>query len=273
MIRTILFGTIAFILLAALGAGLYSSAKASKNLFKADAPLENEVEVSNVNSTVIENSSTNNQNAPSEPEKIDRLTGSTRNISSELTVEEIEGLLFMVEEEKLARDVYATLYATWQLPVFNNISASEQTHMDAVAGLIDRYSLDGYVSSEPGVFNNPDLQTLYNDLVARGTKSVSEALKVGAAIEEIDILDLQSYLIQTDNAEINQVYTNLLRGSENHLRAFTNFLSKQTSETYQPQYLNMEQYQAIIGQSFQGNGNGYRGNGMRGNKGNGSGSN
>ena len=271
MIRTILFSTIALILLAALGAGLYSSASASKNFFKADVPPENALQVSKYYSSVPENSSINNQNESSEPEKIDQSTGFIRNNSSGLTREEIEGLLFMLEEEKLARDVYASLYTTWQLRIFNNISTSEQSHMGAIAGLIDKYSLDGSVASEPGVFNNPDLQTLYNDLVARGTQSVSEALKVGAAIEEIDILDLQSYLSLSDNAEINQVYNNLLRGSENHLRAFTNILSKQTAETYQPQYLNMEQYRTITGQPFQGNGNGYRGNGMRDNKGSGSG--
>ena len=273
MIKTILLSTITFILLSALGASLYSSARASNNLLETNAQAENEVQVSNGNHSAPENRGSNNQSFSSEAGKIEQSTGFAGNNSSDLTVEEIEGLLFMLEEEKLARDVYAALYAAWQIPVFSNISASEQSHMEAIAGLINKYSLDGPVLSEPGIFNDPDLQTLYNDLVARGTKSVSEALKVGGAIEEIDILDLQYYLSLTDNADIYQVYNNLLRGSENHLRAFTNILSKQTSETYQPQYLTMEQYETIAGQSFQGNGNGYRGNGIRGNKGFGSGSN
>ena len=48
---------------------------------------------------------------------------------------------FMREEEKLAHDVYVTLYAQWGLPIFQNISQSEQTHTDAVKTLIDRYGL------------------------------------------------------------------------------------------------------------------------------------
>lgn len=45
-------------------------------------------------------------------------------------------LLYLVEEEKLARDVYAALDAVSVSPKFKNISGSEQTHMDAVAVLL-----------------------------------------------------------------------------------------------------------------------------------------
>jgi hypothetical protein len=89
---------------------------------------------------------------------------------------------------------------------------------------------------------------------------------VGAAIEEIDILDLQARLSQADNADIQQVFNNLLNGSYNHLRAFVSSLGAQTGEAYQPQYLSAEAYQAIIGAAGEagGNGKGGRGNGNRG---------
>ncbi len=112
----------------------------------------------------------------------------------ELTSDESAALLYMREEEKLAHDVYVTLFAQWNLPTFQNISRSEQTHTDAVKTLIDRYGLQDPASSSVGVFTNPDLQALYNDLVARGSQSLAEALKVGAAIEEIDIRDLRKRL-------------------------------------------------------------------------------
>jgi hypothetical protein len=171
-------------------------------------------------------------------------------------------LLFMREEEKLAHDVYVTLFAKWELPVFQNISQSEQTHTDSVKALLDRYGLDDPASSQVGVFTNPDLQALYTDLVARGSQSLAEALKVGGAIEEIDILDLRERLAQTDNADIQQVFTNLESASNNHLRAFASMLNQHTGETYQPQYMSAEEYQAIINTSG-GNGNG-RGNGQAG---------
>jgi hypothetical protein len=124
--------------------------------------------------------------------------------------------------------------------------------------------------AQPGVFTNPDLQTLYDQLLDSGSQSLGAALKVGGAVEEIDILDLQSRLELTDQANIQQVNTNLERGSENHLRAFVQTLLRQTGETYQPQYLSPEAFQAILDGSMPGSGRG-RGNqvtpGGRGNSG------
>jgi hypothetical protein len=181
----------------------------------------------------------------------------------DLSADEIAALLYMREEEKLAHDVYVTLYDHWSLPVFQNISQSEQTHTDAVKTLLDRYGLADPAPSETGAFTNTDLQALYNDLIARGSQSFAEALKVGAAIEEIDILDLEKRLSQTDNANTQQVFNNLMKGSYNHLRRFASTLTTQTGETYQPQYLSAQAYQAIISASMETGGNG-RGGGQGG---------
>jgi hypothetical protein len=159
---------------------------------------------------------------------------------------EVAGLLYMREEEKLAHDVYAFFYSLYGTQNFQNISQSELTHTEAVKTLIDRYGLTDPASSEMGVFTNPDLQALYNELITLGSQSFVEALKVGAAIEEIDILDLQEYLAQTDKADIQTVYENLLLGSENHLRAFVARYSTETGETYVPQYLSLDAFQVII---------------------------
>ncbi len=162
----------------------------------------------------------------------------------ELNAAEEDALRYMYEEEKLARDVYQALYAAWQATTFQNIAASEQMHMEAVYALIDRYGLDA-PTLPAGQFANPDLQALYDELVARGSQSLAEAFKTGGAIEEIDILDLRERLAQTDNADIQQVFTSLMNGSANHLAAFANALQQQTGETYQPQFLAPEDYQAL----------------------------
>jgi hypothetical protein len=164
----------------------------------------------------------------------------------ELDQNEMDALLYMREEEKLAHDVYLAFAAQWDLQLFQNISSSEQTHKDAIKELIDRYALSDPLKDAAGEFTNPDLQALYDELIAQGSLSLSDALRVGAAIEEIDILDLEKYLAQTDNADIKQVFNNLKSGSENHLVAFVSTLSRQAGETYQPQYLTPEAYQAIL---------------------------
>lgn len=161
---------------------------------------------------------------------------------------EAAALQFMREEEKLAHDVYVTLYETWGLRVFNNIASAEQQHTDTIATWLEYYDIsDPAAGHELGEFANTELQALYDQLVAQGKASVAAALKVGAAIEEIDILDLQERLAETDNAAIQRVFENLARGSENHLRAFVANLQAQTGETYAPQHLSQAAYAEIVG--------------------------
>lgn len=190
--------------------------------------------------------------------------------TADLTPEEIEDLLFMREEEKLARDVYLALYDRWGIPVFQNIAASEQVHMDSIFSLLSTYGLtDPVGSNEAGVFTDPTLQSLYNDLIDAGSQSAADALLVGAAVEEIDILDLQGSLTQTSKEDIVTVYHSLLAGSENHLRAFVSSWERQTGETYQSRHLDDGEYAAIMGGTQGTNGKGYGGNGGQGQGGNG----
>jgi hypothetical protein len=162
-----------------------------------------------------------------------------------LSVNETSGLLYMYEEEKMARDVYNAFYAQWGQPVFQNIAASEQVHMDAVKTLLVRYGI-AVPGTTAGVFVDPTLQALYKSLVTSGKQSLADALKVGATIEEVDINDLQSRLAQTTTADIRLVYNNLMKGSYNHLRSFTSLLNRLTGEVYQPQYLSTTLYQSIV---------------------------
>lgn len=200
--------------------------------------------------------------------------------TGEVTAVESDALQFMREEEKMARDVYLALYALWGVPVFDNIAASEQAHMAAVGNLLDHYGLvDPAAGQAQGVFSNPDLQALHDRLMAQGRGSLAGALLAGGAIEEIDILDLQERLAQTQNTAVIQVFQNLLAGSENHLRAFATNYQRQTGDAYAPQVMSQDAYQAILNGTSgrgmgpgEGNGDGQgRGSGGQGSPGNGRG--
>jgi len=160
---------------------------------------------------------------------------------------EKEGLVYMREEEKLARDVYLTLYNKWGMQIFTNISRSEQTHTDAIKALLIRYQVTDPVQEDVvGTFTNEKLQELYNALIEMGNVSLIEALKVGAAIEEIDILDLQNEIaLVEENDDIITVYESLMQGSRNHLRAFVGTLAQQ-GVTYAPQYLDETTFESIV---------------------------
>ena len=146
---------------------------------------------------------------------------STTPATTPLSATEKESLLYLREEEKLARDVYNAFYDRYGLRVFSNIAASEQAHMDAVLTLLNRYGLADPAAAAPGVFHNDDLQALYDDLIDQGSQSLTAALQAAVLIEQTDIADLQDGLALTSHADLRTVYTNLLRASQNHLRAFS----------------------------------------------------
>ncbi|MBN1571609.1 MAG: DUF2202 domain-containing protein [Deltaproteobacteria bacterium] len=165
---------------------------------------------------------------------------------TELTAEEAKGILFMREEEKLARDVYRAIYDKWGIRIFSSITASEQTHMDALEKIIKRYGLKDPVSDDvPGVFKNDMLADLYTELIDKAGKSLNDALIVGAQIEELDIADLKKWIEATDNDDVRILYQNLMKGSRNHLRSFNRQVER-AGVKYTPAYLNADLFNRIV---------------------------
>ena len=119
---------------------------------------------------------------------------SSATVSAELTQDQKDTLLFIYQEEKVARDVYITLGNYYpNQTTFMNIQDSEQQHMDKAKGLCETYGVDisNVDESEIGVFVVPVLQELYDTLVAQGHQSELSALMVGEYVELTDIDDLE----------------------------------------------------------------------------------
>lgn len=167
-------------------------------------------------------------------------------VNDPLSDQEVADLVFNREEEKLARDVYQTLYDTWNYNVFSSIASSEQIHMDSILDLLNRYGIEDPVPADTvGVYNNSILTDLYNDLVSQGQPSLVDALEVGGYIEEMDILDLLRFIANSDHPDVIAVYERLMMGSRNHLRAFVGALADE-GITYVPVLMEEAAYQAII---------------------------
>lgn len=165
--------------------------------------------------------------------------------NTSLSDEEKEDLLQLREEEKLARDVYLYSYEKYGLSIFNNISDSEQTHMNRVLQILENYNLSDPAGSDTGVFNNQELQNLYNSLTARVDTSELEALLVGAEIEDLDIKDIQDFLQRTTKTDISNMYENLMCGSRNHLRSYYSQITT-NGGSYSPKYISQSEFDSII---------------------------
>ena len=189
----------------------------------------------------------------------DTLAPATTTVKSDSTVSDstqndsYASLIYMREEEKLAHDVYVKMFALWNQPVFENIAKSETVHTNAIKGLLDYYGITDPALPNEGEFSNPDLQNLYNQLIESGSISLIDALKVGATIEEVDIVDLDKAMENTSVDTILTVYQRLRTGSTHHLKAFVAMLARQGVD-YQPQYLSQSEFDAIIGGTETGNG-------------------
>lgn len=160
-------------------------------------------------------------------------------------------IAFLREEEKLARDVYLNLAERWQLPIFNNIAGAEQRHMDLVSRLFETYGFEDPITDDTvGVFADSVLGQLYEELVARGEQSITEALMVGATIEDLDLADLDHLLAESANQHVALVAQNLTKGSRNHLRAFMAALTAQGG-SFAPQYLDQQTFDEIVASDFE----------------------
>ncbi|SMP04284.1 hypothetical protein SAMN06265339_0195 [Desulfurobacterium pacificum] len=165
-----------------------------------------------------------------------------------LSPQEIKDLIHMREEEKLARDVYLTLSKYYPLPVFKNIAKSENWHTKMIAFLLKRYNIKDpvkEVGDKVGVFKSKKMRELYVQLVNQGKKSLIDALKVGATIEDLDIKDLEDAISRTDNKDIKFVYQNLMKGSRNHMRAFVGIL-RRFGLDYTPKYISKAEFDRIM---------------------------
>ena len=152
----------------------------------------------------------------------DRLTAKSVTTTTTLSAEQLDTLVYIYQEEKVARDTYITLGDMYSNQnVFANIQESERTHISKARALCEKYGADISTIDESNVgeFVVPVLQELYDTLIAQGSQSELAALMVGEYVELTDIEDLEHAEIGMPS-DVVQVYENLKAGSLNHLAAF-----------------------------------------------------
>lgn len=134
---------------------------------------------------------------------------------------QLDQLVAMREEERMARDLYLALADSSGSPVFTRIARAEDRHLAAVDRLVVAAGGDpSTLGSTAGTYAVPQLQSRYDDWMATGTTSPEQAYQVGMALEQQDLADLKA-LDTSGDAELARVVSNLVSGSTRHLAAFT----------------------------------------------------
>jgi hypothetical protein len=173
------------------------------------------------------------------------VTNPTATAAAALSAREVEGMRFIWEEEKVARDLYRSLYNETKLSIFVNLAASEQNHMDQAKALLDKYGLQTPIEDVPGLFANQTLKGLYDSLLAQGMQSPENALKAAATFEEISIRDLEREISAAKSEDIRVTYEGLLAGSRKHLRSYVRDLQDMGIK-YAPQYLGQQEFDKTV---------------------------
>lgn len=156
----------------------------------------------------------------------DDTTSTETATTSPFTDATTDELVYMLEEEKLAGDIYEAFAELYDVKIFDRIGASEDRHFDALLKQAEAQGVDtdAFEFQPAGSFVNPDLQDFYDDLLETGSASLQDALEVGVAIEVKDITDLAEAAEAVAGTQLETVYETLLAASESHLAAFESLL-------------------------------------------------
>jgi len=154
-------------------------------------------------------------------------------------------LMYMHDQEKLARDLNRSFYFTWGEPIFASIAESEQRHMDILKSALDSYYLSALVETdEIGVFGAHHHKEAFAELIAQGEASLLGAYRAVGYLEEWDIDEFRDSIEFTQVQVLTNTYSNLLAGARNHLRVFAS-RSNSLGFAYTAQILNQSEVDAI----------------------------
>ncbi len=167
------------------------------------------------------------------------------------TQELMDSLAYMGNEERLANDIYTTLYDYHgqSISQFANITKAEKRHIGVVQDLVRKYNVDISALSNvenpiankdveienmpAGRYDVKEIQDLYDALYEKGIKSKRDAIEVGCMVEVHDVNDLDRYIAQAEAANASDVvdgFKNIRNGSYNHYWSFDRALKAEGVE-------------------------------------------
>lgn len=136
-------------------------------------------------------------------------------------------LRFQIDEERMAGDLYRALGQLHDARPFQNIPTAEDRHQSMLRDLASRAGVTVAADQPAGRYATAAVQERYDLLLARGRVSLTEALAVGALVEEQDIADLRTLAATTDSPDLKAVVSALEQASVHHLGAFVRNLRSQ----------------------------------------------
>lgn len=152
---------------------------------------------------------------------------SSKQSSENLTGDELEGLLYMAEKQKLQRDVYLGMYERALNPIFNELYQTDGNNFEMVSETIEFYGQKNPVLNKAvGEFKRQEIQAIYDEFKSTAFNDVIDMLDFSIKMEESTALEIRSYMtIVKGNADLSQMYTELLACSYEQIAVLDNELN------------------------------------------------
>lgn len=144
--------------------------------------------------------------------------------SKVLSVDEQEGLLSLLELQKMQVDVYSVIADHIQQPVFTDLKQQDTKLMELLSVKVDKYGLENpIVGKAAGEFEDESVQDKYNEFIRTTGFEWNEMVDYATSMEKafIDVVQIQKLRI-SGNDDIVQLYEEIQKQSESHLNALYN---------------------------------------------------
>lgn len=156
-------------------------------------------------------------------------------------------VLYLLEQEKLAHDVYRTLDTMWVTDIFNRVANEEYQHVSKLSAVAAEFMINvpNHFNEYPiGQFIDTKLRRLYGELMHAANFSLEDAYRACATLEERKIVDLKMALKEPNFELENLTYKALLVGSEDNFKVFVRALNE-LNTAYTPVLLSPAEYEAL----------------------------
>ena len=153
--------------------------------------------------------------------------------------------LKLYQEEKMAYDLYGEFYERWSLSVFNTVQQREAKHVWCVERIMDNYGYKYRTNKNTGLYQDKEIQKIYDEFTVKGCISDLAALEAAAYIKEKHIASLRERIRYQEDGYVVKVIFLMENAAQSHLKAFVNSIRLSGSD-YSPQFLTDDEFNNIM---------------------------
>lgn len=144
---------------------------------------------------------------------------SSLNSSENLSGQELEGLVFLAEKQKLHRDFYLTTFVNTENKLIEKLYISDRQSLDLISAMLEKYGEEkSILNLDVGTFRLYEIQMEYDVSIQSNEKGIDQILTTAIQLEKSMMNDIRMYMDQVDgNDDIVLMYNNLLTELYNQL--------------------------------------------------------